>query len=65
MKAVANTVGIMPPPMKPCMARQTIISSIEVAVAHMRLAAVKPAAEMANSMRVRERARRGSRTAGS
>ena len=31
VKAEANTVGIMPPPMKPCAARQTIISSIEVA----------------------------------
>ena len=42
----------MPPPMKPWMARQTIISLIEVDSPHIRLAAVKPAAEMANRMRV-------------
>ena len=42
----------MPPPMKPCKARQTIISLIEVAVEHMTLITVKPAAEMTNSVRV-------------
>ena len=56
VKAEANTVGIMPPPMKPCSARQTIISSIEVAWAHMKLIAVKPAAEIVKTSRV-EKAR--------
>ena len=42
----------MPPPMKPWMARQTIISSIDDDSPHMRLAAEKPAAEIANSVRV-------------
>src|SRR6478609_4988503 len=50
--AEANTVGIMPPPMNPCSARQKIISFIEDANPHMRLAAVKPAAEPANIARV-------------
>ena len=31
VKAEANTVGIMPPPMKPCNARQKIIWSMVVA----------------------------------
>ena len=52
VNAVANTVGIMPPPMKPCTARQKIISLIEEESPHIRLAAVKPAAEAANRMRV-------------
>ena len=52
MYAEANTVGIMPPPMKPWMARQTIISLIDVESPHIRLAAVNPPAEMANMMRV-------------
>ncbi len=56
VKAEANTVGIMPPPMKPCSARQTIISSIEVAVEHIRLISVKPAEAMTNVYRV-EKAR--------
>jgi hypothetical protein len=42
----------MPPPMKPWMARHTIISLIEVERLHMRLAAAKPPAAMANSVRV-------------
>src|SRR5271165_7195736 len=46
VKAEANTVGIMPPPMKPCSARQMIISSMELAWAHMKLMSVKPPAEM-------------------
>ena len=49
MKAAAKTVGIMAPPMKPCSARQTIISSIEVAVAQQTLVSVKPPAAIANS----------------
>ncbi len=52
VKADANTVGIMPPPMKPCRARQTIISSIDVEVAHMMLMSVKPPAEITNIQRV-------------
>ena len=52
VKAEANTVGIMPPPMKPCSARQTIISSIVVACAHMKLIRVKPPAEMVKMTRV-------------
>ena len=35
----------MPPPMKPCAARQTIISSIVVAREQKKLISVKPAAE--------------------
>ena len=42
--------------MKPWSARQTIISLIEVAVAHMKLINVKPAAETVNITRV-EKAR--------
>jgi hypothetical protein len=49
---VANTVGIMPPPMKPWIARQTIISGIVEESPHIRLATVKPPAEIAKSMRV-------------
>ena len=49
---MANTVGIMPPPMKPCTARQKIISLMPVDRPHIKLASVKPPAEMANSMRV-------------
>ena len=52
MKAAANTVGIMPPPMKPCRARQTIISPMDEEVAHIRLMAVNPPAEIANIHRV-------------
>ncbi len=52
VNAAAKTDGIMPPPRKPCSARQTIISLIEPAVAHMKLAAVKPAADRVNSTRV-------------
>ncbi|MEY9283932.1 hypothetical protein ABIA03_005124 [Bradyrhizobium yuanmingense] len=42
----------MPAPRKPCSARQRIISSIVVAKPQSRLAAVKPAAEIANRSRV-------------
>ena len=52
VNAEANTVGIMPPPMKPCSARQMIISSIELAWAHMKLMSVKPPAEMVKITRV-------------
>src|SRR5215207_4545453 len=52
VKAEAKTVGIMPPPMKPWSARYTIICSMVVAVAHMKLMNVKPAAEMTNIQRV-------------
>ena len=52
VKAAAKTVGIMPPPMKPWSARQTIISPIDEEVAHIRLIRVKPPAEMANIQRV-------------
>src|SRR5262249_36538168 len=52
MYADANTVGIMPPPMKPCSARQTIISPIEDVKPHIRLAIVNPPAAAANMMRV-------------
>ena len=37
VKAAAKTVGIMPPPMKPCSARKRIISLIESTWAHMKL----------------------------
>ena len=52
VKAEANTVGIMPPPMKPCSARHRIISWIEPAWAHMKLMSVKPPAEMVKISRV-------------
>ena len=52
MRAEAKTVGIMPPPTKPCSARQTIISLIEEVMPHIRLAKVKPAAEAAKRTRV-------------
>ena len=42
----------MPPPRKPWIARQTIISLIDELNPHIRLANVKPAAEVANRMRV-------------
>ena len=42
----------MPPPMKPCSARQTIISFMVEESPHIRLAAVKPAAAVANMARV-------------
>ena len=45
-------MGTMPPPMKPCSARQTIIWSIVVDSPHIRLATVNPAAATANMMRV-------------
>ncbi len=52
VKAEAKTVGIMPPPMKPCSARQMIISLMELAWAHMKLISVKPPAEMVKISRV-------------
>ena len=52
VKAEANTVGIMPPPMNPCSARHTIICSIVFACAHMKLMSVKPPAETTKMMRV-------------
>ena len=42
----------MPPPMNPCTARQKIISFIEDENPHIRLAAVKPPAEIAKRIRV-------------
>src|SRR5262245_6195656 len=50
--AEAKTVGTMPPPMNPWIARHTIMPLIEEVVPHMMLASVKPAAETANSTRV-------------
>src|ERR1700730_12664976 len=52
VKADANTVGIMPAPRNPWIARQRIICSIDVANPHRKLAIVKPDAEIANSNRV-------------
>ncbi len=52
VKADANTVGIMPPPMKPCSARHRIISSIVFDWAHMKLISVKPPAEIVKITRV-------------
>src|SRR5712672_1059573 len=52
VKAEAKTVGIMPPPMKPWTARQTIMLSIEEVMPHMKLAKVKPAHDTAKSVRV-------------
>jgi hypothetical protein len=45
-------VGIKPPPMKPWIARHTMILLIEVDRPPIRLAAVKPAADAANKVRV-------------
>ncbi len=42
----------MPPPMNPRDARHTIMLLIEELVPHMTLASVKPAADVANRMRV-------------
>ncbi len=42
----------MPPPIKPWIARHTIMLSIDELVPHMMLASVKPAAAVANRMRV-------------
>src|SRR3954447_18824281 len=50
--AAANTVGTMPPPMKPCTARHRIMLLIDELKPHITLAAVKPAAETANNVRV-------------
>ena len=45
VKAEAKTVGIMPPPMNPCSARQKIIDLIDDAFAQQKLINVNPAAE--------------------
>ncbi len=52
VKADANTVGIMPAPRNPWIARQRIICSIDEANPQKKLAMVKPAADIANSNRV-------------
>src|SRR5579871_1503639 len=52
VNAAANTVGIMPPPMKPWTARHMIMLLIDELRPHMKLAKVNPAHEMANSVRV-------------
>ena len=52
VKSVANTVGIIAPPRKPCSARHTIISPIELESAHMMLISVKLAAADTKSQRV-------------
>ena len=49
---LANTVGIMAPPKKPCMARNTIIDSMFQAKAQARLARENPPAAIVNSHRV-------------
>ena len=51
----------MPPPMKPWIARHTIISLIDVDSPHIRLAAVKPAADAANKSARAERPRQKAR----
>src|SRR5258708_15178227 len=48
---VANAVGIMAPPRKPCSARATIIDSMLSASAHMTLMAVKLAQDSTNTPR--------------
>src|SRR3984893_8921041 len=52
VKADAKTVGIMPAPRNPWIARHRIICSIVEANPHRKLAMVKPEAEIANSNRV-------------
>jgi hypothetical protein len=52
VKAAAKTPGIMPPPMKPWMARHRIISLIEDEVAHRMLAMVNPPAAIEKKTRV-------------
>ena len=42
----------MPPPMKPCTARQTIMLSIDEEKPHITLEKVKPAAAIVNRVRV-------------
>ena len=42
----------MPPPMKPCSARHTIMLSIDELRPHITLASVKPAADAVNRTRV-------------
>ncbi len=51
-KPVANTVGIMAPPTKPCTARNAIITSRFQAKPQAMLAMVKAPAETVNSQRV-------------
>ena len=47
-----KTLGVMAPPLKPCIARKRIIWVRVVAVAHKALAAVKPSVAVTNRMRV-------------
>ena len=49
---VENTVGIIAPPRKPCNARHTIISPMELERAHIKLIKVKLAAAATNNHRV-------------
>jgi hypothetical protein len=49
---VVNTLGIIGPPRNPCSARNAIIEWMCQAGPQSRLAAVNPAAEVANSQRV-------------
>ncbi len=51
-KPVANTVGIIAPPTKPCTARKKIIDSMLQARPHSALASVNSPADSANSQRV-------------
>ena len=51
-KEVANTVGIIAPPMKPCIARKTTMVVRLSAIAQAKEQMVKPIAEMVNSVRV-------------
>jgi hypothetical protein len=52
LKLVANTVGIMAPPRKPCRQRKMIIEPMLQAVAQAMLMTVKPVAENTNRTRV-------------
>jgi hypothetical protein len=51
-KPVANTVGTMAPPVKPCSTRKAIIESMSQAMPHRADEIVNRPAEMANSQRV-------------
>ena len=52
MKLAANVTGIIAPPMKPWMARNTIMDSMSPASAHSSELSAKPADEIVNSTRV-------------
>ena len=52
MKPVANASGIIAPPTKPWMARNTTIDGRSQAAPHARLVTVKAAAEATNTQRV-------------